>query len=48
MTKYKFSYPDIPYVADRSMYDYFFSLDQVIRMQGKAIQELIEIVNNGK
>lgn len=39
--KYKFTYPDIPF-CERDLYDYFFSLDRVIRMQGQAIKELQE------
>lgn len=42
--KYKFSYPDIPHVIDRDMYDYFFSLDQVLKMQGAAIKDLLKKV----
>lgn len=37
--KYKFTYPDIPY-CERTLYDYFFSIGQVIRAQGNAVQEL--------
>jgi len=45
MQKQKFSYPDIPYVDDRTLYDYFFSLDRVIRAQGEVINLLIEALN---
>ena len=38
--KFKFSYPDIPYIVDRSLYDYLFSLDRTIRAQGEAINKL--------
>lgn len=43
--EYKFSYPDIPYTVDRELYDYFFSIDRVLRMHGDAINKLLEIAN---
>ena len=45
MTQQKFSYPDIPFTSDRAMYDYLFRLDRLLREHGKAISELIELVN---
>ena len=44
---FKFSYPDIPYMVDRSLYDYLFNIDRVIRAQGDAINQLAKKVNNG-
>lgn len=43
--KFKFSYPDIPYMVDRTLYDYLFMLDRTIRAQGEAINKLAEKVN---
>ena len=40
--KFKFSYPDIPYMVDRSLYDYLYSLDRTVRAQGDAINKLAE------
>ena len=40
--KFKFSYPDIPYMVDRSLYDYLYSLDRTIRAHGEAINKLSE------
>ena len=37
---FKFSYPDSPYMVDRSLYDYLYSLDRTIRAQGEAINKL--------
>lgn len=45
MKPQKFTYPDIPVVSDRQMYDYFFSLDRLVREQGKVINQLIEVIN---
>ena len=41
---FKFSYPDIPYMVDRSLYDYLYSLDRTIRAQGEAINKLAKEV----
>ena len=43
---FKFSYPDIPYTVDRTLYDYLFTLDRVIRAHGDAIIYLAEKVKN--
>lgn len=45
MKPFKFKYPDIPYIIDRSMYDYMFSLDRLVREQGDAINKLVEVIN---
>ena len=38
--RFKFSYPDIPYMVDRSLYVYLYSLDRGVRAQGEAINKL--------
>ena len=43
--KFKFSYPDIPYMVDRSLYDYLYSLDRTIRAHGEAINKIAEKIN---
>lgn len=43
--KFKFSYPDIPYMVDRNLYDYLYSLDRVVRAQGDAINKLAEKIH---
>ena len=43
--RFKFSYPDIPYTVDRSLYDYLYSLDRIIRAQGDAINKLAEKIH---
>ena len=43
--RFKFSYPDIPYTIDRSLYDYLYSLDRVVRAQGDAINKLAEKIH---
>ena len=45
--KFKFSYPDIPYMVDRSLYDYLFNLDRLVRAQGEAINKLAKEISNG-
>lgn len=45
MQQFKFKYPDIPFVADRAMYDYMFTMDRLIREQGDAINKLVEVLN---
>ena len=44
--RFKFSYPDIPYMVDRSLYDYLYSLDRTIRAQGEAINKLAKERSN--
>ena len=43
--KFKFSYPDIPYMVDRSLYDYLYSLDRTVRAHGAAINKLAEKIH---
>ena len=43
--RFKFSYPDIPYMVDRSLYDYLYSLDRVVRAHGEAINKLAEKIH---
>lgn len=45
MKQFKFKYPDIPFVTDRSLYDYMFNLDRLVREQGEAINKLVEVLN---
>lgn len=44
---FKFSYPDIPYMVDRSLYDYLYSLDRTVRAQGDAINKLAKEIAHG-
>ena len=44
---FKFSYPDIPYMVDRSLYDYLYSLDRTVRAQGEAINKLAKEIAHG-
>lgn len=43
MADFSFAYPDIPYIEDRGMYDYFFMIDRTLREMGKAINTLSHI-----
>ena len=45
MKQYKFKYPDIPFVAERTLYDYMFNMDRLVREQGEAINKLVEVLN---
>lgn len=36
----RFSYPDIPYIDNRVLYDYIFQLDKVIRKLAATINTL--------
>lgn len=43
MAIYNFSYPDIPYMESREMYEYFLLLDKTIRTMGEAINTVSSI-----
>ncbi len=36
----KFSYPDLPYIDNRVLYDYLLHLENTIRKMGLVIEEL--------
>ena len=43
MADFSFAFPDIPYIENREMYDYFFMIDRTLREMGKAINALSHI-----
>ena len=45
MKQIKFKYPDIPFVEERTLYDYMFNMDRLVREQGEAINQLVEVIN---